>query len=197
MNLWRILVCLLIGWANLNCDRFALAVQQDLVAVSESAILSAELGSTKNVHQDGSLFFAGQFSSDDIDVLKQREISRVISLRTVGEIDWDEKMALEKAGIEFIEIPFSKAESLTDDVFDRVRKTLQDKSKTTLFHCGSANRVGGTWLPYRVLDQGVELETAMAEAKEIGLRTPFIQWKALDYIRQQQMPPVPEGKVEC
>jgi ubiquinone/menaquinone biosynthesis C-methylase UbiE/protein tyrosine phosphatase (PTP) superfamily phosphohydrolase (DUF442 family) len=194
MNLQRILVCLFVGLSVLNCVGLTLAVQQDPVAVLESAILSVELGSTNNVHQDGRLYFAGQFSADDIDVLKQREISRVISLRTADEIDWDEKMALENAGIEFIEIPFSDAESLTDNVFDRVREELRDQSKTTLFHCGSANRVGGTWLPYRVLDQGVELETALAEAKEIGLKTPLVRKKALAYIQRKQKPAVAAGE---
>jgi ubiquinone/menaquinone biosynthesis C-methylase UbiE/protein tyrosine phosphatase (PTP) superfamily phosphohydrolase (DUF442 family) len=138
------------------------------------------------VHQCGDLFLAGQFAKDDIETIVEQEITRVITLRTEGEIDWDEKSALEAANMELVEVPFRSPDSLTDEVFDKVRMLLKDQSKKTLFHCGSANRVGGVWLPYRVLDQGVDLETALAEAKEIGLQTKFIEEKAIDYIKRHQ-----------
>lgn len=149
-------------------------------------VRSAELGGTKNVHRAGNLFLAGQFGPDDVDRLKTEKFGRIITLRTDGEIDWDEKAAIESAGIEFIELPFRKPETLDDSVFDEIRELLRDQSTKTLFHCGSANRVGGIWLPYRVLDEGVPLEFAIQEAEEIGLRTPFIKQKALDYIKRQK-----------
>ncbi len=165
-----------------------LASVQTVAAQSDlpPGIEPAALGKTKNVHHSGNLFFAGQFSAEDIESIKAARVGRVITLRTEGEIDWDEEAAIRGAGIEFIEVPFRSPESLTDDVFDQIRELLSDRSETTLFHCGSANRVGGVWLPHRVLDQGVPLEQALAEAREIGLRTEFIQSKAIDYIQRQQ-----------
>ena len=142
------------------------AAQQD----SPPGIEPASLGKTKNVHQSGNLFFAGQFSPQDIESIAAARIGRVITLRTEGEIDWDEEAAIKRAGIKFIEVPFRSPESLTDDVFDQIRELLNDPSETTLFHCGSANRVGGVWLPHRVLDQGVPLEQALTEAQKIGLK---------------------------
>ena len=158
------------------------AAQQD----SPPGIEPASLGETKNVHQSGNLFFAGQFSPQDIESIAAARIGRVITLRTEGEIDWDEEAAIKRAGIKFIEVPFRSPESLTDEVFDQIRELLSDPSETTLFHRGSANRVGGVWLPHRVLDQGVPLEQALTEAQKIGLRTEFIQSKAIDYIQRQQ-----------
>lgn len=152
----------------------------------KTEITESSLGATKNVHKLDNLFFAGQFTKDDLDTIKSAKIQRVISLRTKGEVDWDEKGIVEAEGMEYVEIPFRKPESLNDEVFGKVRKALRDKSKTTLFHCGSANRVGGVWLTHRVLDQGVDLETAMAEAKTIGMKAPFIEAKALDYIKRMQ-----------
>ena len=149
------------------------------------AIESAELGQTLNVHRLGNLFLAGQFSEADLVQIREAGIQRVITLRTDGEIDWDEQSAVEAAGIEFVAIPFRSPESLTDEVFDQIRAVLSQSDKSTLFHCGSANRVGGTWLPWRVLDQGVDLEVALAEARKIGLRTAFIEEKAIDYIERQ------------
>ena len=149
-------------------------------------IESSELGSAKNVHRLGNLFFAGQFAQEDIATLKKNGVTRVITLRTDGEVKWDEEAEVKNAGMEFFKAPFRSPEGLTDEVFDSIRELLKDKSKTTLFHCGSANRVGGVWLPHRVLDEGVELETALKEAKEIGLHTEFIEEKALDYIKRMQ-----------
>ena len=150
------------------------------------AVEPASLGKTKNVHQAGSLFFSGQFTADDIKSIAAAKISRVITLRTDGEIDWNEQESIESAGMTFIEVPFRSPESLTDEVFDEIRSLLRDQSATTLFHCGSANRVGGVWLPYRVLDEGVSLQQALEEARQIGLRTPFIENKAVDYIGRMQ-----------
>lgn len=158
-----------------------------------TGVQPAELGATRNVHQCGNLFLAGQFSKDDIGTIGHQQITRVISLRTEGEIDWDEKSELEAAGIDLVKVPFRSPDSLTDEVFDKIRALLKDESKITLFHCGSANRVGGVWLPYRVLDQGIDLETALAEAKEIGLQTRFIEEKAIDYIKRHESPP-PTGE---
>ncbi len=146
---------------------------------------TAKLGATRNVHVCNGLFLAGQFQEDDFDVFSENKIKRIITLRVSNEIKWDEKKVAEEKGFEFIEIPFRGEESLTDEVFDKVRKLLKEKDKTTLLHCGSANRVGGVWLPYRVLDQGVDLETALKEAREVGLRTKAYEKKAIEYIKRK------------
>lgn len=150
-------------------------------------IRKAELGTTENVHRAGDLYFAGQFSQSDIDRIKAEQFDRVITLRTDGEIDWDEQAAIEAAGIDFIQVPFGSPESLDDQVFDEIRKLLSDRDSKTLLHCGSANRVGGVWLPFRVLDEKMPLSFAIQEAEEIGLKTAFIKDKALDYINRQQL----------
>ena len=175
---------------TLSCsDMFGQAVQQTSPptegAGSATKLQSAVVGETRNVHRLGDLFFAGQFNKDDIEKIKDQNIARVITLRTDGEVDWDEQAAVESAGVEFMSVPF-RPDTLTDDVFTKVRGLLRDESKKTLLHCGSANRVGGVWLTYRVLDEGVDLQTALAEAKEVGLRTPLIEAKAIDYIKRQQ-----------
>ena len=154
---------------------------------ASSAIDTFELGAAINVHRRGNLFFSGQFNKEDIAAIRQQGILRIISLRGEGEIDWNEQAAVEAAGLEFINIPVASAELLTDETFDRLRQLLNQQAKTTLLHCGSANRVGGVWLPYRVLDEGADLATALSEAKSIGLRAPAIQAKALDYIERKSL----------
>lgn len=157
-----------------------LAVENEVAPVKE-----AQLGATRNVHSCGALFCAGQPTRDDINVIKAKGIKRVITLRQDGEIDWDEAAAVKDAGLEFVAVPFGAPESLTDKVFDKVRGLLRESDKQpTVLHCGSANRVGAVWLTHRVLDQGVPLETALKEAKQIGLRTPAYEEKARQYIKK-------------
>jgi len=152
-----------------------------------SVIEESSLGNTKNVHKAGDLFFSGQFQEEDLKFLTDQKITRVISLRSDDEIGWVEHAAVTAAGMEFVQVPFSKPEELTDEVFGKVRELLKDKSKKTLLHCKSGNRVAGVWLPYRVLDEGVNLQQALTEATTIGLKKPPIKAKSLAYINNEQL----------
>lgn len=172
-------------WTVVCCLLFATR----LTAVQDEppAVKADELAETRNVHVCGDLFLSGQFSEDDLESIKARGIKRIISLRTDGELDWDEKGIVESLGIEFHSIPFRAPDSLTDEVFNKLRNTLQTAGDgATLLHCGSANRVGAVWMAHRVLDEGVDVETAYDEAREIGLNSESYEAKALDYIRRKQ-----------
>ena len=158
----------------------------DVANGKRDPILECKLGAAKNVHNLKNLYFSGQFSEADVLEIKRQRIMRVISLRTSGEVAWDERGAVEDAGMEFTAIPFKSPDSLTDEVFQRVRETLSASQQKTLLHCGSANRVGCVWLPYRVLDEGVALDAALAEARVIGLSSQVLEAKAIDYISRNQ-----------
>ncbi len=149
-------------------------------------IESAQLGGAVNVHRSGDLWFSGRFTPEEVAVLEERGIRRVIRTQPASEVSWDEQGLLEQAGLEFVSVPFRQPETLTDEVFDRIRELLGADSGPVLLHCASANRVGGAWLPYRVLDQGVPLERALAEAKTIGLRTAAYKELAVDYIERRR-----------
>lgn len=173
------------------CVGSAATAQQDAPADKKAdrpdvaKISSSQLGETRNVHVAGDLFLAGQFTEEDGTVLKKNGIRRVITLRTDGEVKWDEKELIEQLGMEFVEVPFRSPDSLTDDVFDRVCVLLRDNSGKTLLHCGSANRVGAVWLAHRVLTEGVTLEKALPEARQIGMRTPAYEERAVAYIKKK------------
>ena len=178
-----------------------LSAQDELDPKRAPEVFSMEMGEVKNVHRSGNLIFSGQFSPDDVESMKQLGIQRVISLRTFGEVGFDEPETVEGAEMEFHRVPFASAESLTDDVFEKVRDLLRDDSQKTLLHCGSANRVGSVWMTYRVLDQDVDITTALAEAKKIGLRSSAIEKKAFDYIKRQKLaaaakPTKPKGNAD-
>ena len=170
------------------------ANSQRTVTSQPAPVKESSLGSTNNVHQCGGLFLSGQFAKEDLEKITERGIRRIITLRNDDEINWDEQEAVEAAGIEMVKVPFGSPDALTDEVFDKVRELLRDDSKKTLLHCGSASRVGGVWLAFRVLDEGVDLQTALAEAEDIGLRTPFVKTKARDYIERKKPAPTIAGE---
>ena len=156
-------------------------------ATTPEKVQDAKLGNTFNVHSTGTLFLSGQPTPEDIATLKARGIRHVITLREEGELNWDEGEIMKRAGIRFTEIPFGPPESLTPMVFREVRDILGDAGDTpTLLHCGSANRVGAVWLAHRVLDQGVSYDVALAEAKEVGLRSAGYERLARLYIVDHQ-----------
>ncbi|MBK7644821.1 MAG: hypothetical protein IPJ19_17565 [Planctomycetes bacterium] len=88
-------------------------------------------------------------------------------------------------GLAYVNIPFGKPEQLTDEVFAKARGELGKAQKPILLHCHSANRVGAIWLAYRVLDDGLAYDAALAEAKTVGLTSPALEAKAKDYIQRQ------------
>ncbi|HMO15512.1 MAG TPA: methyltransferase domain-containing protein [Pirellulaceae bacterium] len=154
------------------------------------------LGETVNVSQCGNIIMAGQVCLEDIRLLKRHQIKRVINLRKDGEIDWDEEREVESLGIEYFSLPYDDVSELSDELFDRFRELIKADDSTTLVHCGSANRVASLWVPYRVLDQGIELEEALAEAKQVGLRKPEYAARAVEYIQERRQDDESQGHTE-
>lgn len=150
----------------------------------------AELGSTKNVHRCGAIYLAGQPSPDDVAAIHEAGIKRVVTLRTDGELPWDERSTITEADLQFAAIGFRDPADLTDEVFAATRRLLRSASRENkvLLHCGSANRVGAVWLAFRALDQGLTLDAAIEEATRVGLRSEAYKEKAIQYVRRQQAP---------
>lgn len=147
------------------------------------SLQTSALGDTRNVTRVGDLYLAGQPTQADIDVIKAAGIRHVITLRQASEVEWDEEAAVEEAGLKFHRIEFQKPDELTDQVFDQVRELLKKTSnEKVLLHCGSANRVGAVWSVCRALDEGMDIEQAIREAKKVGLRSEGYEKRANQYI---------------
>jgi len=146
-----------------------------------------KLGSTEPVHALGDIYLAGQPSPEDLKVLKAEGIKTIISLRHKKELTWDEANAVKQNGMKFVHAPFSGADQLKPEIFDKVLKILRDKKRGPMvLHCGSSNRVGAIWYAYRVLDGKLSPDEAMKEAKKVGLRTPAYLDRAQEYVKEVQ-----------
>jgi protein tyrosine phosphatase (PTP) superfamily phosphohydrolase (DUF442 family) len=131
-----------------------------------------EVGAATPVHQFGRYYLAGQPAEEDFATWKDKGVRTVISLRTPGEIDWDEKAAVEAQGMKFVSIPFRGADTLGNEQIESALAALgADEKEGILLHCGSSSRVGAIWYAHRIRHDGLTPEAAMEEAKTIGLRS--------------------------
>lgn len=122
-----------------------------------------------------------------LDAAKAAGIGTVIDFRKASEATgFDEKAGAEERGMAYVNIPFQNETDLTDEVFDSTRASLKGLKGAALMHCRSGNRAAAAWLPYRVLDEGVSWDRAVAEAKAIGLKSPALEAKAKDYIARKK-----------
>ena len=129
---------------------------QDAASVGTGEKLeAATCGSIKQVHALGGIYLAGQPSPADLELARQDGVRTVISLRHASEIEFDERAVAEGLGLTYVSLPWNAPAELTDEVFARARELLRTAERPILLHCGSANRVGAVWLPYRVLDGGL------------------------------------------
>lgn len=146
-----------------------------------------ELGATAQIHRFGNIYLASQPAQGDFALARKQGVTRVLNLRPTEENrDFDERELVTGAGLDYLHIPVGGPADLTDAVFESVRKELKGASQPLLLHCASGNRVGALWIPFRVLDGGLTVEQAVAEAKAIGLKSPELEKIARDYIAKQK-----------
>jgi len=157
--------------------------QEDSAPVVAEKLQAIECGEISNIHAFGDIWLAGQPSPADFEQASKSGVKTVINLRHDGEIrDFDEPSVVTGLGLNYIHLPWAKPDELTDEVFDQTREYLNTAERPILLHCGSANRVGALWIPWRVLDGGLTFDEALAEAKTVGLRTPDYIDRAREYL---------------
>ena len=159
----------------------------EIRAITTEKLEPSECGTITRLHTLGGVFLASQPKPEDFAQAKKDGVKTVINLRQAAEIkDFDEKQVVEAEGLLYVNLPFERPAELTDAVFDTVREHLKTAKRPILLHCGSANRVGAVWLPYRVLDGGLTYDEALEEAKTVGLKSPDYQEKAREYIERHR-----------
>ncbi|MDP4721149.1 MAG: protein tyrosine phosphatase family protein [Akkermansiaceae bacterium] len=167
--------------------------QSEKATVTETSTETLEpskLGEIPTLHKFGDVYLASQPQEADFEIAKNAGVKTVINMRHPEEMtDFNEEATVTALGLEYVNLPWAKPEELTDEVFDRARELLNTSEKPILLHCSSANRVGAVWIPWRVLDGGIDIEDAIEEAKTIGIRTPEYEPKARDYVQRKQHKP--------
>jgi uncharacterized protein (TIGR01244 family) len=162
------------------------AAKSPAPAVAEVKLVQATCGGIANLHAFGDVWLAGQPAAADFEAAKAQGVRTVVNLRARSEQgDFDEQGFVGGLGLAYLHIPIAGPSDLTDEAFASAREALAKAQRPLLLHCASANRVGAMWIPWRVLDGGLALEDAVAEAKTIGLKSPELEAKARDYVARQ------------
>lgn len=113
---------------------------------------------------------AGQPSTEAANRLASLGFKTVINIRTPEEGGLvDERAIVESQGLRYVSVPVTAKSLSTEDVL-AIEKVLDDPaSGPVLFHCASANRVGGLWALV-LARKGRSPEAALAAGREAGLK---------------------------
>jgi uncharacterized protein (TIGR01244 family) len=112
----------------------------------------------------------GQPTTEDLELLRARGVTTVVSLRSEAEeVDFDEAAKAEELGMSFIRIPVSTSQGLDPATAQYLRQRLDAASGPVFLHCGSGNRVGGMYAINAYANEGKALEEALAIGRAAGM----------------------------
>ncbi len=131
---------------------------------------------------------SGQPSLEDLSRFKEEGIRAILNLRRPSEdpILAEEEKKARALGLRYFNIPVDSSNLQEEDADEFVRVVADEANRPILIHCGSANRVGGFWIIYRVLQDHWSFEEAEEEARRIGLRNPGLADFARKYIEHRR-----------
>ena len=163
------------------------SLAKDLLSEESAAakLKPGSLGKIARVHTYDGYYLASQPSPHDFKEAAKRGVATVINLRYPRETDFDEHNIVTDLGMAYKQVSFDSPEDLTVRKLNEIRELLNDSKQPILLHCSSANRVGAAWLAYRVAETGESFQSALLEAKNIGLRTEGFIDVVRQYVDQQ------------
>ncbi len=119
---------------------------------------------------EGKVLTGGQPSEADLELLRTRGVTTVVSLRRADEdVPFDEEAKAEELGMSFIRIPVGTGQGLDPETAKQLRQTLDAASGPVLLHCGSGNRVGGMYAINAFANDGKSIEEALKIGRSAGM----------------------------
>jgi len=144
------------------------------------------LGPTPNATQAlAHIVTGGQPGPDQFRALREAGVEVILDIRDPMEPrPFDEARLVEELGMRYYNVPVVSGR-VDDQVMARVLEVLRSENgRSTVFHCGSGNRVGGAMIAYLVLDQGMNEQDAVVQAMRMGMRSSeMLEW-GTDYARR-------------
>lgn len=142
----------------------------------------AELGSMRNVSTSAGLWLGGQPTAKDMDLARRRGVERVIALGSAREVPFDLPGTCRSLGLECHLLGLPPGEPPPDAAVDRVLALLaEEPRRDTLLFCEDGSRSAALVAVHRVVNVGLSVEDALAEARRAGVRTV----QAEEFVREQ------------
>lgn len=112
----------------------------------------------------------GQPNQDDIKLLANNDVKRVINLRPIDEFSgFNEQAEVTKNGMEYINIPIAGAAGINLENLSLFNKAVSGTTESTLIHCASGNRVGALFALNAYYNEQKSIEESIAIGKKSGL----------------------------
>ncbi|HEV2751045.1 MAG TPA: hypothetical protein VGV12_11040 [Gemmatimonadales bacterium] len=153
-----------------------------------SQLLDAIAGVPNACEPIPGLVTGGQPAATHLAALKQAGCVVVIDIREPMEPQpFRTPDGVVAAGLEYRRIPVGHG-AVSHATFGQLSDAVRELAgkRPAFIYCSSGNRVGGSLLPYLMLDRGLEEEAAVAQALRVGLRSAELMEQALDYVRSKQ-----------
>ncbi|HQW82430.1 MAG: dual specificity protein phosphatase family protein [Rhodanobacteraceae bacterium] len=117
------------------------------------------------------VFVAGQPTSADLALLKDRGITSVLNLRAPAEmagIGFDEAAELAALGIDYQSHPVAGGKAFTAELLAAFAEQVAASDGKVLLHCASGARASLVYAAYAVKYRGLDIDTAMRTLEPFG-----------------------------
>lgn len=151
-----------------------------------SSLLNALAGVPNAGEPLPQLLTSGQPSAQQFAALKDAGVKTVLDIRDPMEPrPFDEPELVRSLGMRYVNVSVRQG-ALDDASLEAVLAELRRKdNRPLLFHCASANRVGGALIPHLMLDNGIAEEDAVETAMRVGMRgADLLEW-GTEYARRK------------
>ena len=124
------------------------------------------------VQQSDGIATADAITASDIEPLHAAGIETVVDLRIDDETpEFDERAAVEAAGMKYVNVPVHGANGLTRETVNAFDAAVRNSPKPLLVHCASSNRVGAMAALRAAWIEGASIPDALATGRAWGLRS--------------------------
>lgn len=129
---------------------------------------------------DKNLYRGGQPDKDDLKLLKEMGIKKIINFRYEDDLIEKEKRRAEALGLEYVSIPWAIFAAYDHDVFQKFFTEIQNRDeKPVFFHCKrGSERTGVAAAAYKIKHKDMSVEKAYEQAKDFDIH---FYWKPFVY----------------
>lgn len=115
------------------------------------------------------VYTSGQPSEEGFAKLSAMGIKTVINVLPENQSVPNEAEIVRANNMTYRSVPFHLS-GFKKQTVEHFAEVLNKAEKPVLIHCATGNHVGGLWFAYRLLQQDIPLEQALAEGRKIGMR---------------------------
>ncbi len=128
---------------------------------------------------------AGAITPETVPSIKEMGFVSIINLRRAEEQGArleEESAAATAAGLNYFHIPFNSRDPDPAAVDSFIAALAEPGREPAFIHCAGGTRAAGMWYAKRVLQDGLDRDHALQEARELGLGSESLQSFMDDYI---------------